>query len=61
MGDEKLREKLHHEANGLRNTLDLLLQIPEIREALCSDDPIDFKEVIDEGGIVFVNYGYKYG
>lgn len=61
LGDEKLREKLHHEANGLRNTLDLLLQIPEIREALCSDDPIDFKEVIDEGGIVFVNYGYKYG
>lgn len=61
LGEQKVREKLYGEATGLRNMLDRMLQLPNIKGALCSDDPIDFEEVLNEGKIVLVNYGVKYG
>lgn len=59
--DPKLAEKVYMEANGLRNILDQLLQLPNIKKAMCSKNPIDFKENLDKGGIVLLNYGLKYG
>lgn len=61
LGEQKIREKLYGEATGLRNMLDRMLQLPNIKEALCADEPIDFNEVLSEGKIVLVNYGVKYG
>ena len=59
--DPKLAEKVYMEANGLRNILDQLLQLPNIKKAMCSENPIDFKENLDRGGITLINYGLKYG
>lgn len=52
---------LWSQARGLRDILDNLLDNPWICETLCADDPIDYKEVLDEGKVVLLNYGLKYG
>ena len=59
--DSKLRDKLIQEANGLRNTIDILLAIPSVRDTLCSQDPIEYEDVLDNGKIVFLNYGLRNG
>lgn len=61
MGDTKLREKWVQESNGLRNIMDRLLGMPSIKQTLCAEDPIDFKKVLDNGEIVFLNYSLKNG
>lgn len=61
MGDTKLRDKWIQESNGLRNMVDILLGMPGIKQTLCSEDPIDFKRVLDNGEIVFLNYSIESG
>lgn len=60
-GDSKTAKDLWNQARGLRDILDNLLDNPYVAEVLCSDEPIDFKEVLDEGKIVLFNFGFKYG
>ncbi|MCR5836501.1 MAG: TraM recognition domain-containing protein [Lachnospiraceae bacterium] len=57
----KAGQELFAHARGLRNILNILLAIPNIADAICYDDCVDFKRSLEEGRIALVNYGTKFG
>lgn len=63
INNEKLRDKLITESNGLRNLMDQFLMNPLISTVLTAgdDETIDLDKCLEDGEVVFVNYSLDLG